>query len=801
MQDSPDPRLTRAWRLLPAAALLLAVAVLTHQQTTGYAAIGLYWATLVWSALIPGMLVHRALRGRPSTMLADVAFGGATGLALQLVAWAVFTAMGIQQWLVLWPVPLVVAFVAVPRLRGCWSIAAYERHLHPVSALGLVFGSLMVTRGALTVASRSPLPGIPALWEQDLYFHLGIVGELMRAVPPTMPQIAGEPLSYHWFSHAHIAAMTLMTGLDTPLVITRLWMQPIVILSVLCVAAAGQYLTGRAWPGVLAAVLGTLQLQLLTGWWTYHGANSYAPLSPSQQFATPFMMLALPPLIDLLRGRRLRAGPWAVLGLALVALAGAKASVIPVMVCGMALALAVAVIWNRRRAGGIALGFGVVVAAMIVTWPIVSGGAGGVRIQFFATLRRLDPWQRFAGDPIALGLLPPGMDGAGAWPLLAVLMAGWVVSMVWLIPGLRALSRTDLSGWMLLGTGIGGFAAMQLVNQDGLSQVYFMMSAVIAWQLLVAWGVKLLVDDAARSFGALVAVASLAAGITAGMLVSPALRIMTPPADGSLTRTIVPSLVPWLVIAAVWVAVILWRRRIRPALCVAGGGFALGAALGTTSIVAQAKHAVGDVVVIGGLLLVFAGSITLLVLRKRYRSIVPPRLFAALAVSGALIVAAVPVFTQPMPQPAQPRPEALVSADEAEAARWLRDNSDPFDVVASNVHCVLKRMENRCESRSFWVSAFTERRVLVESWAYTPEAHANHGRDGWPYSRQPFHDPELLALNDSAFTDPTPEVLEELRGRGVRFLFANDMAGEVSPRLDELATKVFAQGPVTIYEI
>ena len=62
-------------------------------------------------------------------------------------------------------------------------------------------------------------------------------------------------------------------------------------------------------------------------------------------------------------------------------------------------------------------------------------------------------------------------------------------------------------------------------------------------------------------------------------------------------------------------------------------------------------------------------------------------------------------------------------------------------------------------------------------------------------------DPELLALNDSAFTDPTPEVLEELRGRGVRFLFANDMAGEVSPRLDELATKVFAQGPVTIYEI
>lgn len=55
-----------------------------------------------------------------------------------------------------------------------------------------------------------------------------------------------------------------------------------------------------------------------------------------------------------------------------------------------------------------------------------------------------------------------------------------------------------------------------------------------------------------------------------------------------------------------------------------------------------------------------------------------------------------------------------------DAARWVRDQSAPGDVLATNVHCLATGPDGYCDPRSFWLSAYAERRVLVEGWGFAP---------------------------------------------------------------------------------
>ena len=117
------------------------------------------------------------------------------------------------------------------------------------------------------------------------------------------------------------------------------------------------------------------------------------------------------------------------------------------------------------------------------------------------------------------------------------------------------------------------------------------------------------------------------------------------------------------------------------------------------------------------------------------------------------------------------------------------------------MHCLFKR-QIRCDSRSYWVTAFTERRALVESWAYTEESLSQIGDFDFGFPFFPFDDPALLEENDQAFENPTAESLAALRDdHDVRWLFADTRAGPVSSRLDDLATLRFSAGPVKVYEL
>ncbi|HWH01411.1 MAG TPA: hypothetical protein VNV66_19350, partial [Pilimelia sp.] len=73
----------------------------TGTPTPDIAGYGLYWAA---GLLLPGTLVHRALRGSRGNLPEDLGYGATVGLLLELAAWAGAAATGQQGLLRWWPV-------------------------------------------------------------------------------------------------------------------------------------------------------------------------------------------------------------------------------------------------------------------------------------------------------------------------------------------------------------------------------------------------------------------------------------------------------------------------------------------------------------------------------------------------------------------------------------------------------------------------------------------------------------------------------------------------------------------------
>src|SRR5262249_53769330 len=134
-----------------------------------------------------------------------------------------------------------------------------------------------------------------------------------------------------------------------------------------------------------------------------------------------------------------------------------------------------------------------------------------------------------------------------------------------------------------------------------------------------------------------------------------------------------------------------------------------------------------------------------------------------------------------------------VGPDQFEAARWLRTNSGPDEILATNVHCEFLPSAN-CVSLSFWLSAYSERRILVESWAYSTKA-------VWVRADQQPWKPPALETNDRAFYAPDPAVLAWLRERGVRWLVVDRRVSQESAALGSLAELRWQRGAIAIYHL
>jgi hypothetical protein len=706
-----------------------------------------YSVYLAVAIVLPGTLVHRALRGSRGNLPEDLGYGAATGLLLQLAGWALAAATGLQALLPYWPLLVPVLFLVVPALHRHWRIAG-PRPL-PVAWSWLTCGALVLLIGAAAAAWIStPLPPADTVYYPDLMYHLALVHEMTRSMPFEVPQLAGDSLRYHYLSDADLAIGSMSTGIPAATVLLRLWLVPVGAIAVVVIAALTRELGGRWWAGPLAGAVAFAGLPLVLGApVSPYGGSSLAYASPSQTYAMPLLGLLVALAADVVRGQPLGRA-WVLVPPLALACAGAKSSALPPLVAG--LALTGLVLWWRDQAFPRmpAVLFGVLAVVMLVGARLFAGGgAGTLGVQPLSLLRWMEPYNTTLGldDGVARGgLFPPGLPGIGpkSAVFVAIVLGWWLLMQAPRLLGLLALrKRSDPAAWLLGGMVAAGFGAALLLWHPSASQLYFLLCAGPSGVVLTVW---MLAERVRRWW---VPVVGLGAG-AAWAVFAPAVARPVGESQGDWVWALgVPVLrAAGLVVVAAVVLVLLRRRRALAVLLVTVPAAVLGTSLATGATV----------------------SVTALT----------------------------------ADHPEQPSTARLLTREEMRAALWLEEHAGNEDVVATNVHCVPMARYQPCDARAFWVAGLGGRRTVVESWAYSDETVAANGAGGLKYVLQPPPDPDRYALNQRVFTTGDPADLARLReAYRVTWLFADRRAGAVSPALAGLARVRYSAGPVTVYEL
>jgi hypothetical protein len=717
----------------------------------------LYWVICLF---VPGTLVMRALLGPRHRPLEALALGAVTGLALEATVSAVFGKLGADQVVRWWWIAPYVLFAAVPALRRHWRGTPAARLTPAVAwALAAVSGLAIVTGWQFfRTTALSPAPSAPYI---DHWFHLSIINELMRPGPHVVPQVASETLTYHALSHAHVANASVIGRLDPELAFSRLWILPILVLTVLLLQVLAGVVTEKQWAGPVACWLAFTGLAG-SYIWVDRGATLGSPfvtLSPSQLFANPIMIAGAIWLVTMIRTVTTRGWP-AWLLIISIAGVGAKPTVLPALLGGTALAIAAAWWIDRRAPRRLLMALGTMLAVQLV-WTAINTAPAG-KLTILGSVASLGLYRELTGV-VGLranndGLLLDSLDGRRAWFAAGAsvlwLAAVQATRLVGIATIFRRSTRTDPVAWWMTGALVAGWGVFFVSDQSGFGQSYFVFTVVPIGAVLTVWLLASLLDEVPAKLRRRSVMAGLAAGAAITIIVRGLVSgRSSAPSYGSLESALLPVVI---VAVIATVSALAWRRW--------AGEFRIAR--------------------IGGVLVVAAviGMTLPTALDEVARSI--GRLSTPVSVADA-------------------ESPGFVPAAEQDAMRWLRDNTPEGDVVATNVHCrPADSTAVYCDARSFMVSGLGGRRTVLEGWAYTAEAHALHGVGGRGHQFQPSPFPEQYELSQAALEEPTEEILDTLADDyHARWLVGVRRAGPVSPVLDDLAENVFDNGDVVIYRL
>ncbi len=745
---------------LPAAILGVLATVVLVAYDTPVLQIAIFAAYVTFGITLPGVLVVRWIRRRPAHIAEDAALGLTVGYTIEVATYIVARAAGAPYLVLAWPITTLLVFAIVPSLRRHWRGAGTRAPVWWSWALAAMLGYLLMATAASFFA-RYHLVGADTPYV-DLPYHLALIGELRNHVPPELPWVSGVPLAYHWFYYAEAAATSWVTGIEPVTLLYRLSGLPMFLAFVILTASAARRLSPGWWTGPVAvaiAMFGTVagpypwvgplfpvfdsQFLLLTS------------LSPTNLFGLALFSATILVLLDLLMAGRTGKRGWALTVLLIFGIAGAKATLLPLLIVGFLCVVIGIAIGERRLHRPAMAGMALTIAALFLATIILYRGATGGVIVGIGAIQRF-PVGVAIGATRARGLSALAVSGE----ILVVAIALW--SFLWAgVFGLLARWRTTLVDpgvLLLIGICAAGLGAATFLLYPGLSELYFLRGAVGAFGLLTATGIAILVPERFRG-GPLLAAISVAVVVGAGT--TEVIRALTPgvaPRVGEGLRVLTPTmLLPVLALVATAALVYLVARRF------------------------EARGALT------------AGTARLLVL--------------AVAMGFGLSNVG-RVITMPFENPGTAALVARgqvgpISRDGIDAARWLRDHSAPDDLVATDLHCLGAGAQAApCDSRHFWASAYAERRTLVEGWSYT------NGAQGSVKGSEPalgvireFWDPARLAANDAAFSDPSQETVGTLRDRyGVRWLFA-DMTRTDGQALERVADLQYRAGDYAVFRI
>lgn len=740
--------------LAPLTAIAFTWIALKHYEVS-YADSAKLTAYLVFGVTLPGMLVWRRLRRRTGVFYLDAAAGFAVGCAIQLAVYLPGRWLGVPEVVVVAPIIIVVAFLTDGRLRRWWRGSAKGSVWGAwIIALVVIFGVAMLSIDAFR---SEPLEGYGAGYVYvDIPFHLALAAELKHHVPFQTPYVWELPLQYHWYAHAHVAATSWATGVEIETLIRRV--VPISMLLAVTVGTAGlaQSWARRRWTGpVAAAVLIGVSSVTLYGW-NRHTSGTVLDTpwwaSPSQSFGQVMVIPAIALLVGIVRGRKMpKPGVWILFTLSVAGVMAAKATMVPLLLAAVVAAFASWLIFRRKFHLPSLVALLIVVAGLAFAQFVIFGGASqGTTIRPFDTIHRFLPFWGFRtgpGDSWYAGATAAGavVDVYGYLLLAAGLFAF----------GRRLLVNPGVAS--LFAVTVAGLGAAMVFVQHGNSERYFTRSAAALMIPMAVWGVALLIRR------------------------SKPLRV-------KVIMAVAFMIGPFLAL------LIGWQTFPKPLASGPKQNWqALGYMLGPISA------AVGIALLIGALLSLLtkrmgtrasAAGLACIVLMGM--GVLPTYRVVARNVQAVEANGLDHVITRVGPTDIPWRGE--------EAARFLRANSSPEDLVATNAHCRIPE-RIRCDARAFWLAGYSERRILLEGWAYTVQANLAEERDGALYGR--FWDPELEARNDGVFLDPNPNSAAILKERyGVDFLFVDKRTGEVDEdKMNVIATKIYDLGESQIWQL
>ncbi|MEV0350343.1 hypothetical protein AB0H88_31570 [Nonomuraea sp. NPDC050680] len=774
--------------------------------------------------LVPGTLLWRALARGGGSLAEELAAGLALGYAIEVLVYIPARAAGLPLLVLVWPVTVIAAFIAVPGLRRHWRsgsgpAARAETGAETGAGTGAGTGAEAGAGTGAGTAGRERVPlwcawalagvvcylvvwstlsfygGHGLTWPGnatpyvDMPYHLALLGELKHHMPPTVPTVLGEPLSYHWYVYAEMAATSWVTGIEAQTLLYRLSMLPMMAAMVVLVAVLARRVTGRWWAGVAAVFVTYFAVspELYRGASNLFTSRSMFTVwtSPTQTFGALLCVPVMLVLVGYLRRERTGAGGWVLVGVLSAALTGAKATFLPLLLGGLVLVLVVrrwtrpALVgventptepWSRPALLGVRntptgpwsrpalLGIGITLAGLAFAQFVIFGGQRqGLMLAPFASMRPV--WG------LVTDLGPKQVARASVWPMAGLTGIHLIcLACVWAgllgVLARRAVLR-DPGMLLLLGIGAGGIGAVVLLGHPSASQYYFLEGARPYLSIASVAGMAALGRE--RGFAAAKWWAGLGAGLAVGV------RVLLGP--DVPVHGLFPLALPYLVLVAVVVAAVaLWR-----------GPVAL-------AVVGPWRRAV-----------VFApqrGRRGPTVLAPRHERRGPVILAVVALLTGYAVPATLTQGVGPSSHPGTPPPVRMVPQGALEAGRWLRDHSSPDDVVATNAHCRPVGWKV-CDSRHFWVSAYSERRVLVEGWAYAQSTMSRSEPFGTSYLALPFADQARLAANDAMFRQPSAENVARLvREYGVKWAFTENDAA-----LDGFATLRFRSGQCSVYEL
>ncbi|WP_326641771.1 hypothetical protein OG884_02715 [Streptosporangium sp. NBC_01755] len=708
-----------------------------------------FGAYIALGLALPGVLLIRALYGGVRTLAEEIALGLTLGYSLEIFAYVFARAVDAPLLVLVWPLSAYTLFIAVPRLRKHWR--GVPRPGAPIwwswsLALAVVY---LVAWSAITFFGPYALtwPGLGAS-HVDSSFHLSLIGELKHHVPPTVPGVAGEPLFYHWFIYAHLAAGSWVTGLEPVVLLLRLAMLPMLAALVVLVGMLGHRVIGSR-PGALAAVLGAMfmaapSLYLGTnGIFTWGGIQDAAWTSPTQTFGAVLFAPVVLLLVDLLEGRSRRAGNWFLLLVFLLAVMGSKATYLPLLVVGLAAVTAVEAIRSRRLPRSPLIALGITTMCFLYAQFVLFGRAQqGVTLAPLSLMEKI--WGDLTGRPSAVDLTP-----ATAVGITSVYLLCWIVTWCGV---LGLLSRPSLllrpAVVIMLSMGAAGLGGVLLFGSAHGNQLYFLRAAYPYMAIVSVYGLFVVVRQARASRGAVAVAAGV--GVLAAYLIPLLCGVEIPRRPGQTTAALYLPYVVLLGFVLLTVVVLIATRR----------GWSRWA-LALTMIACIGLPAAAHTRVLSVLHRVAEDDL-----------------------DGVV---------------RQPAAEAIPQGALA-AGRWLRDHSGPDDVIATNGHCRWGH-EVPCDGRHSWVAALTERRVFLEGWAYTAK-NWDRWRPGTVLENQPFWDGERVRSNDAVFLAPSRESVLLLGERyGVRWLFADKRRMDPERKVDDYANLRFTSGDYAVYEI